>query len=109
MSDFSIALAVLGFLLSIVSAFIAARCVSRLRGSLVLLKTFEPSRMASCEKRLLEVQQALDELATSVRMSKVRRAALVRDNGSGLPDPYKDPDAWRTAVQAKLGATKHGL
>lgn len=59
--------------------------------------------MESFANSLRETQEAVDELATSVRMSKVRRAAQPIEKRDELPDPYKSPDAWRDAINGRLG------
>lgn len=110
MSDISTVSAVLALVLSIASAFIAARVAVLHRELWERFKTSDASRMESLAQSVREVEAALEVVATSVRMSRVRRAATEREQKtSELPDPYRDPDGWRNAVNARLGQQKHGL
>lgn len=106
MSDISTVLAVLALVLSVAACFITARIAVRLQELSDLCQRFDQSQLESNARSLREVQLGLEELATSVRMSKVRRAGQSPESKSGLPDPYRDPDGWRQAVNARLGSVK---
>lgn len=68
------------------------------------------SRMASLEASQSELLEELQNLANRVKMMKVRRAADHVDDAKpragAMPDPYKDPDGWRTAMNSRLGKGK---
>lgn len=106
MSDFFIASNVVALVLALGAIFFTARIAVALRGLSEELRRFDLSRMESTARSLQEVQLALDELATSVRMSKVRRSALPIAERDRMPDPYKDPDGWRSAMNSKLGRAR---
>jgi hypothetical protein len=50
----------------------------------------------------------LEQVANRVKMQRVRNAATHGENSPGEPDPYKNPDEWRTAMNKRLAATKLG-
>jgi len=54
-----------------------------------------------------EHTQALTDLANRLKMIKVRKASA---HGSRvddeMPDPYTDPDRWRTAMTRKIALNK---
>lgn len=115
-ADFSTALTVGACLLSLVACWFAARTAIRQRVLLDHLRDLSLSHeelrshsgSAKLQSRLDELEQTVEVLANRVKMQKVRNAALhvQRDADPGLPDPYKDPDGWRRAMNTKLGLGK---
>lgn len=104
---FSIALCALGALgwLSVYST--RARFAAVWAELSALRTNLDQSPSQSLQQRLTSMEEALAALATSVKMSKVRQAGIVGErNGSRMPDPYTDPDGWRSAMNAKLGASR---
>jgi hypothetical protein len=86
----------------------AARRAERAPASLL-------ARVASCESRIEslttsrdELTVALDALAQRVKMQRVRQATDHATGPRGLPDPYKEPDRWREAMNAQIARGKLG-
>jgi hypothetical protein len=112
MNAFFNALSVLGFFLSIAAAFSAARSVTAARELRDRLNPLPLSRLQSLETSLADTQDALSEVANRVKMMRVRSSANhVREakEPNALPDPYKDPDGWRNAMNSRLSRVKVGL
>jgi len=85
----------------------AARSAEALAACSVLRETFAQSPSESLRQRVTELEATMEVLSTSVRMSKVRRVGVEKqENHNGMPDPYKDPDAWRSAANARLGQSR---
>lgn len=87
-------------------AFFAARSAARGAGSLQgRLRSIE-SQIASLESSVSEWSQITTDLANRVKMMRVR-AATAGPSSSGrpsdLPDPYRDPDGWRRAMNQRIG------
>lgn len=101
-------LSVLGFFLSVLAATLAALSATRVRELLDELQRFPGSRLKSLETSLADTQGALEEVANRVKMMKVRNAANHSDSRGALPDPYKDPDGWRKAMNSRLSAARLG-
>lgn len=73
------------------------------------------AKVDSCESRIEslltsrdELTVALDALAQRVKMQRVRQATDHATGPRGLPDPYKNPDEWRAAVNSQLSRGKLG-
>lgn len=69
----------------------------------------EVSPSASLTQRLDELEDAVQVIANRVKMQRVRAAALhatTKNERTELPDPYREPDAWRTAVNSQLARGK---
>lgn len=50
-----------------------------------------------------EQSELLEALANKVKMQRVRNVvAHSAGSKTAMPDPYRDPDAWRKAMNAKL-------
>jgi hypothetical protein len=65
------------------------------------------SRVQSLETSSNEWTEELRLLANRVKMQRVRTAVAHTDAQPGkLPDPYKDPDGWRNAMNKRLAASK---
>jgi len=109
MNDFSFALSATAFFLSILAAIFAALTAIRVRELQDALQRLPVSRLKSLETSLADTQDALTEVANRVKMMKVRNAASHSDPKAGaLPDPYKDPDGWRKAMNSRLSAARLG-
>ncbi len=88
--------------------FVARRAAHAQALPLVNLRSVE-SRLASFENSLADQATALEAIANRVKMMKVRNAANHVESSQGEPDPFKDPDRWRAAMNSKLARNKHGL
>lgn len=60
------------------------------------------SRLLLAERSLNDQSEVLTELANRVKMMKVRSAVRHGSNGDERPDPYRDPDGWRKAMNLEL-------
>lgn len=72
-------------------------------------------KAVSCESRVLLIERSvndqgevLTELANRVKMMKVRSAVRHGTMTDDRPDPYKDPDAWRKAMNLELAKGRIG-
>lgn len=109
-SDFSFALSVAALLLSVAACFVAAGFASRvqaLRDRVSDLQTsLRESPVSSLGERVTQVEDAMELLANRVKMQRVRQAATHAEGAAkktdDLPDPYRDPDGWRNAMNARL-------
>lgn len=57
--------------------------------------------------RLLTTSQAesaelLEALANKVKMQRVRNVVAHGAGSKSMPDPYRDPDGWRKAMNARI-------
>lgn len=107
MGVFSSAVLAGTFVLCLICLFwlvrLAAR-VSELQDTSSFLKA---SRVASLEERLTETEETLSGLANRVKMMRVRNAVTHTDKpNGGEPDPYRDPNAWRAAMNRRLAQGK---
>jgi hypothetical protein len=61
----------------------------------------------SCEQLVEEHTQAITDLTNRLKMMKVRSASshAIKDD-NGLPDPYRDPDGWRRAMNSRMALSK---
>lgn len=73
-------------------------------------------RVRSCESRTESLSNSLDELTGTVteianraKMQRVRAAANHATGSSGEPDPYKNPDEWRSMMTRKIALAKVGV
>lgn len=73
-------------------------------------------KIRSCESRiellntsLEELTQTVTEIANRAKMQRVRAAANHATGSSGEPDPYKNPDEWRSMMSRKLALAKTGM
>lgn len=108
MDVISFVLSVSALALSVLSMTAAVRVAKAVQALPDELQVSNESRLKSLEACVAEQADALLAVANRVKMQKVRNAANhVAD--SGLPDPYKDPDGWRKAMNSKLQKGKLGL
>lgn len=118
-TEFLLASSAIGFLLSMAAAFVSARTVVRvqaLQDELVSWSKSSPasliSRVDSIDTKVEELGLTLSTLAQKYKMQKVRNAANhVAETGDAgaMPDPYRDADGWRKAMNAKIARAKVGL
>lgn len=102
-------LSVSAFFLSILAVIFAARAAIRERELLDELQRLPVSRLKSLETSLADTQGALEEVANRVKMMKVRNAANhSSERANTFPDPYKDPEGWRKAMNSRLSAARLG-
>ena len=64
------------------------------------------SRLALIERSHNDVAEVVTELANRVKMMKVRNSLRHQDAKNEEPDPFKDPDGWRTMMNRKIAAAK---
>jgi len=63
-------------------------------------------RLQSLEDSRTETTQLLTDLANRLKMMRVRSASRHAEGSPDEPDPYKDPDKWRTMMNKRLAAAK---
>jgi hypothetical protein len=66
-------------------------------------------RECSCESRVRSLTASVEDQATAMldlanrmKMIKVRSASNHAMKPDGPPDPFKDPDGWRRAMNARI-------
>lgn len=105
----SSALLALGSLLAALFAVRIARAAAELAEANTRLPE---SALQSLRESIQEHGDMLLALANRVKMMKVRSASSHTDapakNGA-LPDPYKNPDEWRKAMNERIARNKIGL
>ena len=106
MSDFFSALSVALATLSLILAFWSARVARRAAASALEKPRSIESRIASLESSVSEWSQLTTDLANRVKMMRVRAATAGPSSSARqgeLPDPYRDPDGWRQAMNKRIG------
>lgn len=107
MYEFSIVLIAIGLAIWLTLALLVARIAARVRALEDRYALSSPSAIESLRTVQQEQADALAALANRVKMQRVRTAVNhVQEDRDGLPDPHKDPDAWRKAMNAKLALTR---
>ena len=110
---FSLALSVLLALGSLTIAIIAARNAARAADSAARNSRLPESALQSLRESIQELGDTQLEMANRLKMMKVRAATSHTDpkpdRNNGLPDPYKDPEGWRQAMNSRLARGKVGL
>lgn len=112
-ADFSFALSAAAFLLSVAACFVAAGFASRVQALQRLVQLWSESPSASSStlltQRLDELEESIQLVANKMKMQRVRAAANHAERKTDeLPDPYRDPDGWRTAMNARIARGKVG-
>lgn len=90
----------------ILGLFVAriAQAVSELRAR---VDSLSGSPSESLSARLSELEETCSLLANRVKMMKVRSAATHTDKSNGAePDPYRDPNGWREAMNRQIARGK---
>lgn len=111
LTNFSIVLAATSFFLSVLTALSVVRVARAATELQDRLNSLPNSPSASLAKRVNELEDEVLNLANRVKMIKVRRAAdHVRDDAprDGMPDPHKDPDGWRKAMNLRIAQGRIG-
>lgn len=63
-------------------------------------------RIQSLEDWRMELTQTLLDMANQLKMKKVRAATNHSAGSRDEPDPYQNPDAWRTMMNKRIAASK---
>ena len=108
MNDISNALSVSACLLSIVATFCVVRIAIQVRELRDQVAHSNASRVKYLETSLAEMRDELEGVANRLKMMRVRAATNHVRETSGEPDPYKDPDGWRRAMNRKLADKMRG-
>lgn len=108
MSVFFCALSAAASIYCAIRAVSAAQAAARAQGSLLRAAPSFESRIESLMNSRDEITAALDALAQRVKMQRVRNATDHATGPRAIPDPYKDPDGWRAAVNSQLARGKLG-
>ena len=68
------------------------------------------SRIASLSESVEALQLELERLSNRVKMQRVRNVTEhgLRPSGED-PDPYRNPNEWRAAMNKKLALQRHGV
>ena len=102
-------LSALSFILSIAACLFAARRATQGPELQARWKSSTDLRLASLETSRDELSQTLADLANRVKMMRVRTTIAHPGKTDGaFPDPYKDPEAWRKAMNSRIVAAKFG-
>lgn len=98
------------FILSCVALYLSVRSATRVAELQRAKRDYGASRISSIETSMQELAVELQHLANRVKMQRVRNttdhatgASKPKTSADDLPDPYTEPDAWRKAMNAKLG------
>jgi len=103
MAVISSVLSVLACILSALAMKFAVRAARDAAASLRAPPHLSESRLKSLETSVAEQADALLEVANRVKMQRVRNAANhATGQPSTMPDPYRDPDGWRKAMNSRL-------
>ena len=81
-----------------------ARSAALERASLQARLRVVESRIELLERSVTDWSQATTDIAQSIKMTRVRKAAKLdsSDQATTMPDPHKDPEAWRKAMNLDL-------
>lgn len=66
------------------------------------------SRIESLEVSRDDQATAMTDLANRLKMIRVRSAANHASKPDGDPDPYKEPERWRTVMNERLARSRVG-
>ena len=107
MTEFFYVAAAVSLVFCVILAFIAARIAARVSELSDHVRSLSVSPSESHSARLSELEETVSVLANRVKMMRVRNAATHTDRSNGAdPDPYRDPNAWRQAMNRKLSQSK---
>lgn len=110
---------------AIFSALTAVICVLCLSGCVLIVRNAArvtesqarelrslPSRVESLQESQKLMADELEHLAQKVKMQRVRNATdhATRSRSAGeMPDPHREPNEWRAAMNRKLAEAKTGV
>lgn len=97
------------WLFCLILAFLLARIAARVSEFEDRVRSLNGSQSESLSARLSELEETVSLLANRVKMMRVRNAVTHTDKPSGLPDPHRDPDGWRRAMNSRLAQSKLGI
>lgn len=106
--EFSIALSATALVTSCGAILFLVRTVARVQALQDQFARLPVSRIESLATAQAELADTMEALANRVKMQRVRNAANhVPDQApSSIPDPHRDPDGWRKAMNAKLALAR---
>lgn len=84
-----------------VAAYVALRAARVSESRLQVPRSLD-LRVQSLEASAEDLRSTLEQLANRVKMMRVRNAVTHTDKSDTVPDPFKDPDAWRKAMNRKM-------
>lgn len=107
MSEFFSVAAVASWLFCLILAFLLARIAARVSELEDRVRSLNESPSESLSARLSELEETVSLLANRVKMMRVRNAVTHTDKSNGgEPDPYRDPNGWRAAMNRRLAQGK---
>lgn len=103
MTEFSLVLSVALSAICAAAAIWCARSAAVARVSLARMQQLAGSFPSGAADRLDALEEITATLANRVKMQKVRAASThAAERSDGMPDPYRDPDAWRRAMNRTI-------
>lgn len=64
------------------------------------------SQLALMQRSQNDLAEVVTELSNRIKMMKVRNTLRHGSKSDDEPDPYKDPDGWRSMMNRKIAAAK---
>jgi len=102
------ALSATACVICMVSAIFAARTAARRSESpRAAIRSCE-LRLQSLEDSRTETTQLLADLANRLKMMRVRSASRHAEDSQAGPDPFRNPNEWRTMMNRKIAQSKLG-
>lgn len=103
MGEFFSVAAAASLVFCLILALLLARIAARVSEFEDRVRSLSALPSASLSERLSELEETVSLLANRVKMMRVRNAATHTDKSNGAdPDPYRDPNGWRTEMNRKL-------
>lgn len=96
-------------LTSILALFFSVRSAARVRELQQAKPDWRASRLQSIETSIEDLAETVSALANKIKMMRVRTVVAHPGQSEKLPDPYKDPDGWRKAMNSRLASDRLGL
>jgi len=105
-ATFSVSTAVVCVCCAIIAVW-SARNAARVAASPLAKLRSSESRIASLETSVSELTELQTELANRLKMMRVRNStAGPRSSAETIPDPHRDPDGWRKAMNLKIAQSR---